>query len=170
METKDRWDVFFALANLIAVVGGLVWAVRRFKVERTHEPRMEFEVDCKLLGPQAGQYVGEVLVKATNRGLIRHEFRKLKVRIRGIEKEATLQHWAGHEPRLHFPEKVAEGDMLFAPKFDYIFVEPGVQQVLTYVTPIPERFRFIVVRAEFVYVNGNSHSTERAFEVPPSAR
>ena len=130
------WEVFFSMAILLVLVGGLVWAIRRFQVERTHQPRMEFDIDCSFLRPQLGNYAFQVVVKAKNRGLIRHEFRQLNLRIRGLLKGAELRPWAGHEPRLEFPVVTAKGDRLYPPKYDFIFVEPGVEQVMTYATPV----------------------------------
>jgi hypothetical protein len=48
-------------------------------------------------------------------------------------------------------------------------VEPGVEQVITYVTKIPEEYRFIVARAEFHYGRGKPHSAEAVFNVTPSS-
>ncbi len=50
-------------------------------------------------------------------------------------------------------------------KYSYIFVEPGVEQVITYVTKIPAEYRFILARAEFRYDRLNPHSAEEVFEV-----
>ena len=48
-----------------------------------------------------------------------------------------------------------------ASSFSYVFVEPGVKQLLTYVTIIPENIRFILVHAQFTYLNHDPHGAEK---------
>ncbi|MBL8868690.1 MAG: hypothetical protein JNK90_02800 [Planctomycetaceae bacterium] len=163
--TKELAEIVLGVANLIVILCGVLWAYRRFRVERTHQPRMEFDIDCSFFGPQNGSYACQVLVRAKNCGLIRHEFRDLKIRILGIEKTDILTYWTGNEPRLQFPHKIAVGSLLYAPKYDYIFVEPGVEQTLTFNTMVPEKMSFVVIHVSFTYSEENTHSAERVFKV-----
>lgn len=163
--TKDLADIILGIANLIVVLSGVLWAIRRFRVERTHEPRMEFDIDCSFFGPQNGSFACEVLIRAKNCGLVRHEFHDLKIRIRGIEKSESLNYWTNNEPRLQFPHKITMGSLLHVPKYDYIFVEPGVEQTLTFNTIVPDKISLVAVHVSFTYSNGNTHSAERIFKV-----
>jgi hypothetical protein len=69
---------------------------------------------------------------------------------------------------VNFPEElIDERDVLLSMKYGHIFVEPGVEQVITFVASVPETIRFILARAEFEYSDKRTHSSERVFT--PSA-
>lgn len=167
-KTKNMFDVCFAGAQFLVAIVGVIWVMYRFRRERTHKPRMEFTVDCNFFGPQRGYYVCETVIRANNRGLIDHRFRSILLGMRGIEGGGAIQEWKTKEPRLEFPVSLLkDAEVLYTPRFDYIFVEPGVSQPITYVTRIPAEIRFIVVRVQFKYDNFNPHSAEKVFEVIP---
>lgn len=172
---KDQIDLSLkAITTLIATLTAF-WAWFRFRREREHAPRIAFTLDCQFFGPQKGKYLAELQITAENLGKTRQQFEHIKVRIRGISKDSELVFWDSAPPRAFFPHKLypSEGknaadaneiDAVYQ-KFAYVFVEPGVKQMLTYVTLIPEGMRFIVVRATFKYPNHNDHSAEKVFEV-----
>jgi hypothetical protein len=67
--------------------------------------------------------------------------------------------------RLAFPDKLS--NLNIVPKhYEFIFVEPGVNQEITFVTTISTKYRYILARAEFRYDQHTPHSTERMFAVP----
>jgi hypothetical protein len=225
--------------------------------ERKTVPHIEFSIECNVYGPEKGNYLAEFLLIACNRGDIQHKFKKIVLRVRGIESEKPLCYWNGHEPRLNFPVSILDYVYLFSwdkipeidngrlmeflvQKFDidwvrtakiekiendkiiqvsneknslflihnygeteailviddgridkfkvakendklniydnvnvipagynYFFVEPGVKQVLTYVTKIPSSIKYVQAFALFEYDKYNPHTTERVFQMKP---
>ena len=167
-ETKYIFDVCFAGSQLLVAIIGLIWVMYRFGRERTHKPRLEFTLDCNFFGPQQGYYACEIVIQANNKGLIDHRFHSILLGMRGIERGAAIREWKTKEPRIEFPVRILkDAEVLYKPKYDYIFVEPGISQPITFVTRIPEDIRFIAVRVEFNYDNFNPHSAEKVFEVVP---
>lgn len=127
-------------------------------------PCIEFTIDCNFFGPHDGWYIAEIIISAKNVSVVRHEFREINLRIRGIKMGEALDLWEGHGDRLEFKHKVLETDIV-PDNWNFIFVEPGVRQEISFVTRIEENYRYIVARAEFRYDSFNPHSIERMFEV-----
>jgi hypothetical protein len=225
---------------------------------RENASRIEFAIECNVYGPEKGDYLTEFLLIIRNKGNIRHEFRRIILRVRGIESEETLNYWENYEPRLDFPvtildklyafswdeipgndeaklrnflfkkcnfdwitnakiEKTNSGNTIeissnekkisiklndekakaelkvdklrtieLAAKmendklkiydrvniipagYNYFFVEPGVMQVLTYVTKIPSSIGYVQAFALFEYDEYTPHTTERVFQMKPA--
>lgn len=141
---------------------------KRDELERRHNPHIEFDVDCHFFGPHEGKYAAEFMLTANNKGITRHEFRSIILRLRGIKQDTPFSFWTRwYEHRLEFPEKIVE-DEVKANNINYIFVEPGTTQRLSYITIIDTEFKYITARAEFYYDQYTPHSTEKMFEVSPT--
>jgi hypothetical protein len=152
------------LLKVALTIGTAVWVYFRFARERTHARRVEFTIDCTFYGPQEGQYIAEFGFRINNKGLVVHRFRKLRLRVLGVARGTNISRWDQQPSRVAFPESlIDESDVLFSRKYKHIFVEPGVEQNITFVGAIPDNMTFILVRAEFEYEDGRTHSTERVF-------
>lgn len=133
--------------------------------ERIHTPHIEFNIHCIFFGPQNGMYIAEFILNAHNRGCTTQRLPRIMLRALGIRSGEKLSFWEGYEPRLKFPEKIFETDIV--PKdWDSILVEPGVNHTINFTTVIPQEYRFIVARAEFHYEKYLPQSTEKVFELP----
>jgi len=53
------------------------------------------------------------------------------------------------------------------PKTISYFIEPGVEQRVSYVARIPENIRYILVRAKFKYHKNSKHSAQKIFDLNP---
>jgi hypothetical protein len=140
----------------------------REELERRYTPHIEFDIDCNFFGPHHGKYAAEFILTANNRGITKHQFTSIVLRVRGIRQGAPLLFWEEqYEHRLKFPEKILE-DEVKPKRWNYIFVEPGVRQCIGYTTIIDAEIKYITARAEFYYKQYEAHSTERMFEVRSS--
>jgi hypothetical protein len=138
--------------------------------ERKNVPRIEFSIKCNVYGPEKDNYLSEFLLIIRNRGDIQHKFKKIVLRVRGIESGRPLSYWECYEPRLSFPAKVLDNVNIIPTGYDYFFVEPGVEQVLTYVTKIPSSIKYVQAHALFEYDELTSHTSERVFQIEPALR
>jgi len=136
---------------------------------RTYSPHIEFEIHSNFYGPEGDGYIAELLLVADNKGLIQQKFKDIRLRVRGIESEGALSYWQGHEPRLEFPLKLIDDVSILPQGYNYFFVEPGIEQVFTYVTKIPASVKYILVYTEFAYDQFTPHTTERVFAVRPGS-
>ncbi|SDJ47277.1 hypothetical protein SAMN04487926_15324 [Paraburkholderia steynii] len=160
MQPKDWIEIL----KVVLTLGAAIWVYFRFARERTHARRVEMTIDCTFHGLQEGKYLAEFTFQLKNKGLVVHRFRRLRLRVRGVANGDVLQPWSEQPSRVAFPARVIdEEDVLFSKRYAHIFVEPGVEQLITFVGAIPEEISFILVRAEFEYADGRTHSTERVF-------
>ena len=78
----------------------------RDELERRHTPHIEFDIDCKFFGPHQGKYAAEFILSANNKGITKHEFTSIILRVLGIKQDAPLAYWTRrYEHRLEFPER-----------------------------------------------------------------
>ena len=167
--TKRLADVILSSAQLAVVTIGALWAFWRFRLERTHVPRVDFNLDCRFYGPQNNEFIAEFLLSINNKGLVIHRFHDVLLRVRGIEEGQDLAFLKDNEPRLAFPVLLVNDNVIYKRKHSRIFVEPGINQTLTYVSKISSSVRFIVARVEFRYDQSRTYSVERVFELLPAA-
>ncbi len=145
---------------------------RYLEIERAHKPHIEFCLDANFFGPQQGEVVAEFLIEVKNKGKIQQKITSLKLRVRGIREGDNLEFMEKYPTRLKFPEKLLQTQVIDK-DFGYYFIEPDVNQVISFTTKIPENYRFVLVWAEFRYGDtrqrgeGARHSAERVFEVKP---
>jgi hypothetical protein len=165
--TRNLLTVAIGATQLLLLVVGAVWAYYRFWREGSHRRRVEFSINCSFFGPQCDEYLAEFTLHADNKGLVVHRFPSIELRVRGIKASEGISFWENRRPRVEFPHKIVQAEIVHE-KYAYIFVEPGVKQVITYVTRIPAEYRFILARAEFRYDRRNPHSAESVFEVKPA--
>jgi hypothetical protein len=135
--------------------------------ERKNVPHIEFRIDCNVYGQEGDYYLTEFLLDIRNQGNVQHKFRNIVLRARGIESGKVLCYWEGYEPRLSFPEKVLDDVSVIPKGYNYFFVEPGVEQVLTYVTMIPASIKYVLAHAVFEYDEFTPHTAEKVFEMKP---
>lgn len=158
-------DVLIAGLQLLAVIVGGIWVFFRFRREDTHVPKVAFNIDGTFFGPQQGSYLAELVMSIENKGLVKHRFEEISLRIRGIRRDAPITLWSDTQ-RVEFPEQIIDDkDVMYKKKYGSIFVEPDVTQRVTYVARIPVEIRFLLVRAQFQYDSHRTHSTEKVFEV-----
>ena len=135
------------------------------ELERRYTPHIEFKIDCQFFGPVNKQYLINLLLIADNRGLVMHKFKKIELRVRGIKKNEEFESWEGYEQRVKFPHKLFETSVI-PPKWNFVFVEPGVAQQISYSSRVATEYAFLSVRAEFHYDHHTPHSIEGIFAVP----
>jgi hypothetical protein len=136
------------------------------EIERRHEPHIEFTLDAAFYGPVGDVYLVEFVIHAHNKSLVRHEFERIELRVRGLtaDEQPTLFDDESREHRLVFPEKLFETDVMPG-RWNYLFVEPGVKQAITFVTTVPVAYAYVLANAAFRYDAHTPHTIERMFPV-----
>src|SRR5271168_685042 len=99
---KRLADVLIATLQFLAVVVTGIWVYFRFRRERTHSPRVAFEIEGEFFGPESGCHIAEFVMSVKNEGLVKHRFTEITLRVRGIRNEAPLILW-GDTQRVEFP-------------------------------------------------------------------
>ena len=140
---------------------------RTKEIERIYTPHIEFNIDCDFFGPTDGQYIANFLLAATNRGRVVHKFPSIRLRVRGIKKGESIEQWEKHPPRIKFPYKIFEAEVV-PPDWNFIYVEPGVTHRITFATAIPLEYSYLLGNAEFRYDPSTPQKIETVFALPGS--
>lgn len=136
----------------------------RFFREGTHRQRIEFDIDLKSLGIRNSDRIIEIGALAENKGNVEQKFESMLLRIRGINKDTTLEELDKYKPRLKFPIDSKENWEMIPKKYGYFFVRPGVKQRFPIVMKIPSDWTHILIKISFKYKGSkDTHPTERAF-------
>ncbi len=137
---------------------------------RESVPRIELGINSRVLGQDDDHYLVEFTLTAYNRGLVRWQVRDIELRVRGIERNWQFAYWPRRGQRVEFPVKIIDKERVIPESLNFLFVEPSVQQTITYVTKVPAHIMYIVVYAEFWYDEVTPHTSERVFRLTaPSA-
>lgn len=165
---KETIELIAKYIPMIGIMIAGVWAYFRIKIERSHTPHIELDIDCNLHGPQKENYLSEIVILINNKGLIRQDFQSMQLKIRAIEEDSELEYY--DDKRLKGPEKILEVEMIKKKSdSDYLFVEPGTKHLITYATKLPEissngkKFKYLLIRSKFYYKNKIPHSIERLY-------
>jgi hypothetical protein len=159
---------------IVLIVGliGALWAYTKFVLERGLLPPVQFTVEATTVGSSAGATLIEILVHLKNVGsatLVARNIR-LDIRYNGNDDELTVFDDPGdprfgravfaHSLRKELASRAnsepvaratGDGTRGFLVLRHHTFVQPGVDQVYTFATSLPESSRYLLVWASFEY-------------------
>lgn len=165
-------------------------------IERRHKPRIQFDLEMNLFGPQGEYYLAEIFAVLQNKGLVEKEFHQITLEVLGVEKESEIELFvkttlkdekeedkkkekentiikgkkANKDALVGFPEIIVKSNFLNpSKKTDKYLVEPGVVQKVSYVARIPVNLSFVLVRASFNYHSKSLHQAQRLFKLTSNA-
>jgi hypothetical protein len=135
---------------------------------REDTPHIELRVDCQVHGPDDDAYLIELLLLLTIGDLCDNS---LEASCSVSAASSGINHFPigqGFEPRLKFPVTLVNGAEVIPPRYNFLFVEPGVPQTITYTSKIPASMKYILVHVEFRYDKFTPHTAERVFQLAGS--
>ena len=162
MDWGDWSSVASVYQAVVVTIVGL-WAYFRFRKERTHHPHIDFSVDCKIYGESGDrQYVAEFLVILKNHGYVQQRFEEIILKVRAIKyKQKRLLFFRdapkgqdrsiSYDDRLFIPLKLIRGVDIVPEKYKPYVIEPGCEEEIRYVTPIPSSIKYMLVHAKYFY-------------------
>ncbi len=173
--TLNDWKTVAEIASnsatVAAVVVGGLWVLWKFGLQREAHAKIEFDLELKVLGFQAGSAIVEVIAKVTNRGLVRHWLSDFRFDLLYLPKNdpVTLGDKRINEQVLFQP--VFKKRYWIPPDWMSTFIDPGVCQRYSYLAAAPENARFLLVFAQFKYPDAESefHTAQRVFTVEGAA-
>ena len=151
--------------------------------ERRYKHRIEFTLNATVIGTQKDCYLVEFIVTINNKSLVKKDFTEIPLRVRGIEENTAIELLSAKKKdtktkkvietkqtsRIKFPIPIVDENIL-PPFWKNAFVEPGIKQDITFITPIPQNITFILATAKFSYQGiPKPHTAERMFalQAPP---
>jgi len=127
------------------------------EMNKEDQSHIEFNAYCNFFGPQDGQFLTEVNLKAKNNENRLQKFLEIILGIRGVKKNESFSLY-GKLQNVNFPHEVLkEINIINREKLNFYFVEPHVNQRFTFITLIPEEYKFICVNATFQYDGATPH-------------
>jgi hypothetical protein len=173
---KDWIDVAQGLVTVAAMLIGGFWAWSRLVVERGLIPPSQMDLALRTMGSSESATIVEIAVRLHNKGSSALVVTDLRVRLRYLNDDDDIQLIDAPEKaafgRVNFPhahvlnrigaeERVANaqirdhdsrlgrGEFLLVPHDT--FVQPGVDQLYTFVTALPRTSSYVLARASFRY-------------------
>ncbi len=173
---KSWIQVIQGLITIAASLIGGFWAWSRFVVERGLLPPSQMDLSLRTIGSSESATMVEIAVQISNKGSSALVVNDLRIRLRYLDANDEIQvvdqsgkpafgrvtfphahvlNRVGAEERLAKPRthsqdlRLRPGEFLLIP-YD-TFVQPGVEQLYTFVTALPRTCSYILVRASFRY-------------------
>ena len=140
-----------SLVTIVAIVIGGLWALSRFTREREAIPRLQLEVNVRIISQTSQMLVLELIAFVENKGRVRHKFTRLTYNLAyacfGDGDEAELRDGFVH-PIPGAWQRVIES---WLPENWYGFVEPGVRSKYSHMIGIAANASLIHLSGQFSY-------------------
>jgi hypothetical protein len=138
-----------SLATWIFGIVAAAWLLVQFFLRREADPGAEIQLDVNFAGKQDGQWLIEVVVTLTNRGLVRHRYRNFRVVVRYLASGDPIRDGDKQplEYQLFVPHsidsRIDRNHRLFS---NAEFIDPRLTFRHSYITFVPEHATFLLVQ------------------------
>ena len=157
----------FGISEIITIAGFLsagIW----FYWTQKFKPRVEFDVDCRFfsLNEKSNILITEIRFIFSNKGFIQHTIKLLELSVHGLCGENPIN------VKLENNNVIFTGDILkrqsAIPKGWHFWVRPNVNQVITKIIKIENKYKVIRIIASFSYKDSKKslHTAQRVFQMP----
>lgn len=167
----------FGDSIVVALVG--FWITARLKAQDRklyrEDQRTELTLGCTFHAIRGDSRLAIFTVSAKNVGRVRHQIDRITLRVRAINdepfayREETPKYLDDktRQPRVLFPHEVLKTNLVPA-EWNFIFIEPGITQLLSYTKPISVDHRYLLTHVILEYEEVDEpHSAEAVFAAPP---
>ena len=167
MEIKEWIGFGKDLITSLGVLVGGGWALWRFVLRRERHPKIQFDLEVRLISRAHDHLIVEVIAIVQNKGLVRHLLRDFRFDLLYLpdgapvcEGTEVINHQALFRP-------VFKRRYWISPDWVFSFIDAGVTQNYTYLARVPQDASVLVVFAKFKYPDSESdfHTAQRAFNV-----
>jgi hypothetical protein len=164
-----------SIVKIIAIIIGAIWVYFKFIRTRENHPKIEFNVDVKLLGRQDGKILIEVLAELENKGLVRHLIKKFSCNVLILKSTDSVVHgdekinnqllFEKYNPVNLQTDNKQERINLIIKDWCESFIDSGIKQHYTYLTDIPDSTTFVSIYSQFYYKNNDFQTAQRTFSI-----
>lgn len=162
---KNHVIIESILTSLAILIGG-GWAFYRFILNREGSPKIEFNLDLRVLGRENGNILLEVISIIENKGRVRHRVRDFTFSLLILKKEQKIE--KGDE-RINNQLLLEKGDKIsWFPKKKWFstYVDPGVTQHYTHLTYVSEEVKYISIYSRYRTIFTKSFRTaQKTFSI-----
>jgi hypothetical protein len=166
-------QTFHYLVSSFGIIIGGGWVIWKFSIQREAHPKVEFDLECEVIGSQDRKKIIQITACLHNKGSVRHKidgnefYYKIRYLLHSDKVSNGYEISAGKNDAQQGgkDEKIKVNQTRFktfevngikrsrwAPRYEYTFIDPGVVQRYRSVVALPENVDFIVVRSYFKYI------------------
>jgi len=161
-------SIVLNILQCATIAGGVAW----FFATTQFQPRAAFDVESAFFRLNNDRLVAEVRFIFENKGFIDIFISDLAYTVHTLD-DGGLHAKVGNDA-LVFPRRLVPSDpakrraSVIPEAFRYVYVRPGVRQMLTHIVSLPPETEIVRVTAGFSYsfLPGDYHTTRRVFSVP----
>lgn len=175
-EIKETLEIIESATTIIGFVVGGFWVYFRFNRTRENHPKIEFDVDLRVIGRQDNKIIIEVVANVTNKGLVRHWINNftcnvliLKINSPVVHGDERINHqilFEKYNPQKQTDDPTGKQRIVWIPKDWYeSYVDPGIKQQYTYLTDIPESTSFVSIYSHFYCKNNDFQTAQKTFSI-----
>ena len=186
MTTSEKIEL---LKTILIAIGGL-WIGYNFFLKRERFPKVEFNLDLRLIDITSNTLILEFIASLENKGLTRHyiDLNTFILKIRYItdtdlarltnQTVLPFKDKLGNRTKIDFfalnfphsikPEFGDNKEIFWMPKeWDYIFIDGGTKQNVSLPISVPKEAKYILTKSEFKYKDKKSglHSAQAIFNI-----
>ncbi|MBN2613461.1 MAG: hypothetical protein JXB00_18040 [Bacteroidales bacterium] len=158
------------IVETTAIVIAGIWVLWRFVLVRERYPKIQFDLDDKVLGKSDNKIMLELIAIIENKGLVRHYIHDFRFDLLYLSSKEPVTEGNQH---INFQIKLPKliDKRLWLPileeKGEYTFIDAGVRQLYTYITSVPEDSLLVSIHSKFDYrdIKSAYHISQRTFKV-----
>src|SRR5689334_6199256 len=134
--------------TIAAIILAGAWTLFRFGIAREQYPKLQFELKLNQLGKSRDQHIVEFLAIITNKGIARQYINNFTFNVLTFDDTMTYDISDDKiEKRLRFHDQ-AKG-LNWVNSRHQTFVDGGMSHEFTYVTPLDQSVRFVMIYSKF---------------------
>jgi hypothetical protein len=165
---KTAAELIESLMKSLAIVGGGLWAYRRYFRQREGLAHIEFTVATTFVGRQNDHWLVELGACVENKGQALQKIQDFTFDLRTLDTgDAVVDGPERINHQVNFPNRVRKGSWLPA-DWGWTFIEPGVRTKYSYLASVPLSARFVLLHGRFGYGDAKRefHTAEAVAVVP----
>ncbi|PSL28158.1 hypothetical protein [Chitinophaga ginsengisoli] len=163
MTTLEKSQFLENVLTCLAIMIGGVWTFWRFILNGDGKPKIQFDIDLRVVGRQDSKILIEAIATVHNKGQVRHIIKNFLLDILILKKNEPIingDDFINYQIFLKKfnPEKVnpeppeSENRIVWVPRRWYkTFIDAGIAQKYTYLTYVPEDTTFVSLYSRFYF-------------------
>ncbi len=160
----------------MAFVGGGIWALWRFVLNREAATKVDLDVDLSFVRKQGPNWIVEGVALVKNPGTVRLDFKAFTYAlyyavasdhiVKGASEKGTTEENTRAADAL---PPVFEGERSWLDAESHTFLEPGERSRYSFIAPLPVETTLVVLSCNFTGTKDEIESVKKGYAVPPSA-
>jgi hypothetical protein len=163
MDPLQASEYLKNIATSAAIIIGGIWTFWRFVLNGEGKPKIQFDIDLRIVGRQGSKILIEAIAIVHNTGKVRHWIRKFFLDILILQEIDPIERGNEHinyqvafkkfnPEKSVIDEKDAKDRIVWVPKSWYdTFIDADVAQRYTYLSYVPEDTAFISLYSRFYF-------------------